>query len=543
VKAPSLLIALLAALAAGAASAQAAAPGANPAVAPTEPDIVMPQVILQIEDLSVEKVEAQLPPEEELLPPERKIPVLSEGDLAIGEPTITGAAADTETTTGNQRDRFLASAIDLGAGMLNGIKGSISLKTLGADPRFSLRFDHETLDGLSWEPPGSGFNMRIDALDGTLKLKLGGIVDAELGGSFLETETGLQGHALPYVARLARVVAGSTSFSATPLDWLSLRAGLEGSYDSLTLTGSVPLQLEGLRVAPSLAAQARFGSVKAGLETRYDFRVDPATSLSAGGPLHRFQASASFGADLPATFILEGSAGWFWNSDGLSLVPFTVAFTGTPFDFMTLSLEVGYRVDRYDMQDLLAVHPLSLPNSVADDRGWFGDSSFQFTITRDLAATLKLSYMASDALAIGVGVQNPGTGLFAVTQRQGMRLSSDVGVRWGITQSVSVSAGWTHQYIDRLFFTPQDSWNAELIGLEPAGRFGGSLSISLAPTPTGDLQPPVVRASGFWKISEFVKLRLDGDDLLWPLLGGGRFDIPPYVKPGLRISGSLSMSL
>ena len=46
-------------------SAQTGSPtrSPNPAAAPGEPDIVMPQVILQIEDLSVEKVEAQLPPD------------------------------------------------------------------------------------------------------------------------------------------------------------------------------------------------------------------------------------------------------------------------------------------------------------------------------------------------------------------------------------------------------------------------------------------------------------------------------------------------
>ena len=66
-------------------------PATNPAVAPGEPEIIMPQVVLQVEDLSVEKVEAQLPPEEDLLPPVRTIPTLSEGELAVGEPTIPAA--------------------------------------------------------------------------------------------------------------------------------------------------------------------------------------------------------------------------------------------------------------------------------------------------------------------------------------------------------------------------------------------------------------------------------------------------------------------
>ena len=72
------------------------APAANPAAGPGGPDIVMPQVILQVQDVSVENVDAQLPPEEEMLPPVRTIPALSEGEMAVGEPAIPAAAVDTE---------------------------------------------------------------------------------------------------------------------------------------------------------------------------------------------------------------------------------------------------------------------------------------------------------------------------------------------------------------------------------------------------------------------------------------------------------------
>jgi hypothetical protein len=516
----------------------------NQSVAPGEPEIVMPQVILQIEDLSVEKVQAQLPPGEDLLPPERKIPVLNEGELAIGEPTISAVGVPAETAAGQPRDRSLSAEIVLGAGSQNRIEGSLSLKTVGRDPRFSLLFSHETLDGFSGNPPGAGFSLRNDILDGSLKFRLGS-VDTALGGSFRENETGLQNQP-PYVARLGRNLSGTAVFSATPLDWLTLNAGVEGGTDSLTLKGTVPLQLEGVRITPSLSAQARVGPVKFGLETRYSFREDPS---SAGGKLQRFLASASFAADLPATFILEGAAGWFGNDAGLSRVPFSITFTGTPFDFLTLTLGGGYRVTPYDMHDVLAAHPLALPTGAADDRGWVGDASFQLTLTRDLAATLKLAYMASEALPMGapgfVTTQDlPGSGLFRVFQGAGNRLSSDVGFRWGISPSFSLSAGWEQEYMDRPFFTPLYTIDAELVGLEPAGRFGGSFSVSIAPTVTNVLQlPPVFRISGFWKVSEAVKLQLEGDDLLGPLLRSPRFDISPFVTPGFRITGSLGMSL
>jgi hypothetical protein len=106
------------------------------------------------------------------------------------------------------------------------------------------------------------------------------------------------------------------------------------------------------------------------------------------------------------------------------------------------------------------------------------------------------------------------------------------------------------------FFTPVDSLKLEVLGLEPGGKYGGSFSMTLASTtgqtpPVPVLQLPVARLSAFWKITDVVKLQIDGDDLLWPLLPKlapadpwpSRIDIGPYVAPGLRITGSVGISL
>ncbi len=317
--------------AAGGLSAQANQPspdatGTNPAVGPGEPEMVMPQVILQIEDLSVEKVEAQLPPEEELLPPERSIPVLSEGDLAVGEPQIPVPSVDTEGVVAQTGDRFLSSDVDLGAGTSNQIVGSMSLKTLGQDPRFTLQFNHETLDGFWGHVAGSGFSLRNDSLDGGLKFGIGS-VNTDLSGSFLEKETGLQGVSSAYVAALSRTLSAAAVFTGTPFDWLTLNGGLAGGFDSLTLEGSAPLPVTGLHVQPSLSGEAHFGGVKIGLDTSYTYRNDAG---SIADELHRYTANASIGVTLAAPYTFAAQGGWFWNSTGLSRFPFTLSATGTP---------------------------------------------------------------------------------------------------------------------------------------------------------------------------------------------------------------------
>jgi hypothetical protein len=527
---------------AGPAPGGAPAPATNPALIPGEPEIVMPQVILKIEDLSVESVEAQLPPEEDLLPPVRTVPILSEGELAVGEPVIPTGPVVTEGPPPSG-DRLLASDVQLAAGSLGLISGSVSLKTLGPDPRFSLQFNHETLDGFGGNKPGAGFNSRTDGLSGGLKFGIGG-VSTELAGSFKEDENGLQGlpSAGSYSSALSRAITGSASFSGS-IDWLTLTATGAGSLDSLTMQGATPSPSSEIRLAPSLTAQAKFGAVKVGLETDYWYRHDYYLAGSQDF-LHRLKVAPTLSVDLPANFVVQGSVGWFVNSAGLSRFPFFVSLTGTPLDFLTISLEGGYKVVPYDAHDILASNDLAQPTPLVDDRGWYGASSAQLSLTRDLSATVKAFFLSSDAMPKGSTTLDPATGLFDVTQGPGVQLSLNSGLRWGITQYISVSAGWDHEFLDRPFFLPLDSLTGGILGLDPSGRFGGGVTVAFGPIADGTLQQPLLHVSAFWKIIEAVKLQLDGDDLLAPL-SGNRWNISrdTYLAPGFRLSLSLGMSL
>ena len=69
--------------------------------------------------------------------------------------------------------------------------------------------------------------------------------------------------------------------------------------------------------------------------------------------------------------------------------------------------------------------------------------------------------------------------------------------------------------------------------------------MAAGPIADGTLQQPVLHVSGFWKIIEAVKLQIDGDDLLAPLLSGPRWNIARNTTSH-QVSGSsasLSMSL
>jgi len=525
---------------AGGAGAASQAPVTNPAIAPGEPQLVMPQVILNLEDLSVESVQAQLPPEEELLPPVRPVPVLTEGDLAVGEPVIPAAPVEGEGAQPSPNQRLLSAEIQLGAGTLNLISGSVSLKTLGPDPRFSLAFNHETLDGFAGHAPGSGYNSRTDGLDGGLKFGIGG-VNADLSGTFKEDENGLQGQST-YASALSRTIGGSASFSGA-IDWLTLTATAAGGLDTLTMQGPAPLPSSEIRIAPALSAQAKFGVVKIGLDAAYGYRTDWYLDGSQDY-LHRLRLGPTISVDLPANFVVQGSVAWFVNSAGLSTLPFTVSVTGTPLDFLTLSLEGGLNVVPYDAHDILAVSDFAQPAALSDDHGWYGAASAQLTLTRDLSATVKASFLQSAQMPVGSAAPDPTTGLYTVTQGPGTELLLNGGLRWGITQYISLSGGWGHEFLAQPLFTPVDQLTAGILGLDPNGRFGASFTVAAGPTATGTIQQPLLNASAFWKIIEPLKLQLDADDLLGPLVGSRQnLAAPAYVTPGFRLALSLGMSL
>ena len=63
--------------------------GAETLPEPTGPgELVLPPIVLEVEDLSEVRIEARLPPEEDLVPPDRRFPLPEPGSLAIGEPSL-----------------------------------------------------------------------------------------------------------------------------------------------------------------------------------------------------------------------------------------------------------------------------------------------------------------------------------------------------------------------------------------------------------------------------------------------------------------------
>ena len=214
----------------------------SPSVGPSDPDeteIVVPELVLEVEEIELQQVTAVLPEEGELALGQVSIPLPGADELEIADDAFSvplpGAMPAAETTS-------VFSSGRLGAGSANHIVGELSLFKLGADPRFRLRFSHEGLDGYQFNEAGTGYFSSSNVLDGWFA---GGDdrLRAEAEAAFSEKVDGLQGQSDYYSAGLRRTTAtASVDFNPDPL--ITLSADFDGSLatriQSVSGGGPVP---------------------------------------------------------------------------------------------------------------------------------------------------------------------------------------------------------------------------------------------------------------------------------------------------------------
>ena len=364
----------------------AAPAGAQDAAAPGEPDIVLPEVILRVEDFSVERLTGAAPGEAESLPPARELPLPAGEEPLLSEPPAP-PSADAEVSAGRPapRERALSALAELGAGSSNHLFSQVALRGLGDDPRFSLRFLHETLDGFAGEGPGSGFDRRQEELEGALKFHLGKAALA-IDGGLREEERGLQGQGVTVVSRLLRTGSLGAGLSWPLAEHWTLSGSLEGdiAQQLLTVQAGAAASVAEQRLAPRLSLELRFPRFWLAVDGRYALQFLDGESLPprrGAGPLRRggVQGRAPAGGRrLARERPLRAR-------EPVPLRPDPLAHAGPR---VSIEAAGGYRVEELDAGELSAADPWAAwPGQVLDDHGWFGDLTAAFSFPRSF--TLK----------------------------------------------------------------------------------------------------------------------------------------------------------
>ncbi len=537
-----------------------AAQESGPAVEPEEPDIVLPEVILRIEDFSVEEVEAGIPGGEELSAPERTIPLPEVGELDIEEPEIPFGIVESRDLISPEQGSGLSAQAILGAGTLSHLYSQISLNRIGGEePRFKLRFLHEMLDGVAGSTgaaAGSGFHTREDRLEAGIKLHLRQL-GLEVEGLLQDQERGLQNNSIDFISQVYRQGGLDAELNLPIGERFSLTGQADTSFSSQLLTGSTSQDTTEILVQPLLNLEFRHKSIWLGLEGAYTYR---GVTGNAADTLQRTGVQAFFGAEFLTNFRFEARAGWAWNSALGHLFPFSLTLSGTPFSTFSFAASGGYRVDQLDFAAMLGGYPLAaLPSgTLSDNHGWFTDLGMSFTLTRNLSlqAQARLAWSSALLLPDGSGA-DPTSGLFGFSQSTGVQLGTDARLRWNLGTLVTLSGGLHTEFMERAPNTPLHSGVVEIEGTNATSRWGGMGSLEFAfgyrPSETNVSLIPVLSASGFYNITDTISLIVEVEDLLYPfpderwltnrLPSGELFSWYPYKTPGLRGTVKVQINL
>ncbi|MFP4383101.1 MAG: hypothetical protein ACLFSE_03590 [Spirochaetia bacterium] len=512
---------------------------------PEEPSIVLPEMFLEIEDLSAEKLDAVLPPGEELEVPDTAIPLPELDPMAVSDdtfliplPSITG---ETGTVTSGESSFYSTGLI--GIGTMNNIIGSVSLYKLGDEPRFTFQFSHESVDGYDFNPAGTGFFRKTDDLSGWLSLRSGS-VQLRGEGSYREDEEGLQQQA-PYYAAALKQSTGQLSFSidpvTSPLFFNSNFTVLSGKRMLTSATAdTAPVNHREIKIGGSLVGGADFSSLALHLSTRYSYRFLPGyPDLQS----HRVFVETGFDAALRDVVVFDGNAGFAYTDSLGSLFPFGLSVSLILKDSLVLSVGGGYRVVPQDYTALWNDYRLlELQTTLIDGTEWYGSAGMKI---QNRIRSLYLEGLLGFSYREGVIELNgyePQQGAYPFVQRNLTTLFPKVILNYLPGDLFNFSIGWEGVLLER---TVQEDahrflWEAGMNSRD--GRFGAGFT-GWSALNNWRFELPVLDFSAFFKATEGVEFILEADDILSPVQEDGRTTIAPFIAPGFRMTFKTQISL
>ena len=549
-----LSLTILCSLAVGLVWAQDSEPQAGPE-APEETEIKLPETLLEVEELAVEEISAELPESPDVpirpidvpLPEEQDLQV-AQGAFALPAPSDGAAVPEREG-----RSSYFASGV-LSAGSMSHIEGALSLSKLGADPRLRFQFSHQGLDGYDFNAAGTGYFQSKTYIDGFVAGALGPF-ETEGSASFREEEEGLQRNP-DFYSTNTRFVEATTSAVYSPSDSIELAGRLGGTIANRVLTikaaETAPPRATEYLIQPSVESTFTIQdvSLSADLWYRYQF------ATGGLGDAHSLALRVAGDAPISSELFVGGDVGLYWPMAGSIQVPFHLSVTGTVEDLVTLGLSAGYEAGPRSLFETWREDPLlvntqagadSDTSPLADRRAWVGDAELSWNI---LARRLVLAGgvgFAYDETAPTPQAYEPEAGVFPVVQQERTTVTPNLSltVRAG---AFSTELSWMGNFVEKSPFEPLHQFGLTMdVATENRG-VTGSLEVRSPFFPQAVM--PIIRGELGFRIVEGLRILASVDDPLAPILENGRArygpevnESFPFIAPGFRFALSTEISL
>lgn len=516
---------------------------------PEEPDLVLPPMILEVEDPTLADIEAVIPEGEEIdlslvttdLPDPEEIVLPTDAfDIALpGDSGLSGPGSAAE-----KRGFFSRSV--LGIGTRNHVIGDISLFMLGGQPRTRLRFHHEGMDGFGEHVAGEGFYKREDSFEGDLSYNLGP-VKMGTSGSLTEEDFGLQGRAADYSNVLYRVVNGSADADMPVSERIDIGASGRVTFSGLVLAGDEPHRESEIDVELDLSTEAELQYLLVGFDGGYRF-ID---WFGATRPAHLLAGGVYAESDFPFALDVASEVGIRWIPGSSPAFPFSVSTTAYLGGVMTVFLSGGYRWNLLSYDELRNRFTLVDPGdstgvlvTAGRESSWFVEGNLRYTPSDSIDVELGCDWTLADSRFQPGAVSE--RGLFPQQWGGGNLLHGSLGIGWkafdGFALNIHtggiLAGGDTTMPIFEAGGTLNFTDAEDVYGVN-AGMVYALYDGTLVPSPP----PPQVSLGGYVKIGEGVTVSLDAEDLVSAFtdtptsLWGG------YEQPGFSLVLKTNLSL
>ena len=512
-------------------------------MAPDDPQIVLPDVVLEIEDLSVEKVEAEIPLQEQLPVPQRKIPLPEIDELEIVEPPVDLEEPMFDFSIKRPQTLSIGAQANISLGLADQLMSSFSVYSV-TDPRFKIMFDHEIQGRLAWKPYGSGFFSSSNELAGFFRSVVAGS-QIDLEGLYSRREDGLQGRGADgSYSRIFRSADALASVDMHVSNRLGLSASLALRTTDLSFAGSTRETLTEIAVSPVVAAELDMNEIFAVFLCNYELRTVRANLATVS---HRLGVNVSTTVGLPYELRIDGDLGFHLESaEQLKFaLPFRVSVSGNVLERVSFSLGGGYDIRQYGVREvLLGDEALGLADTtLGDDMLWVVEAASQARVLKRLYVAGDVSFASHSALLAADPADIKDSLPRPVQQIAAYTLTTSLLARWNITPSVIVRVEYERELLEKAVFSPYDRAWFEIVANEKLGLFGGSASVLLVTGLIDDFQLPVVDLSGFYKVAETVECGLELADLLAPFLTDGiRYGWAYYAEAGFNVAAFVQIS-
>ena len=541
-------------------------------------DIVLPTVVLELDEPASGGLEVALPIDIQILAPERWPPLPEAGELDIDLRTAVAAPAiEFAPAVNGIPGRTLVAEAFVSAGTRPDVSyglplalfaSGVSVLGTGPDGNFSLAFTHSLSDGIrKHRSPGQGAKSQRHELAGSVSVELAGgefaaeasMVTAEHGFGFLPKDAS---STVPWDSADSQAVAGAASYLVPLGDQLQLTAALDAGADATTLTGNSPESYSEVWAAPDLSVGWSAYPLDLQFSGRYLLRRF-AFGDTASKPRHSANVGVAGRIDLAGQTGLELSLGWSWSSDladrgdieekyaGHRFVP-QATISGTPTSWFTYRLSGGFEVRELGLAAVAERSPYLQPRPLRDDDGWFASGRAQFGLG-SFAGLAELTLVASTRVTTHSAALSPiepnrdATKLYDLEQQEvALSIVPGLGLGLGFGDTLQIRANVSGEAIRkaRIPFAPLVQAELEVAARTADGGLGIRVNTTMDYVSVSKekyWQLPEVEIEGLWQQGA-TTVTLTLTDVL-ELVGDPREDWPPYQRPGFGASVAVHLAL